>query len=129
MSINDEIYLKNVTQSTPATMKEKKKIVKKHRKSCFEDQVKSSPMVKEKLFMNKDDSLPSKSLKTKRYQTMRSSDLTGINKSLTTQNRHLQSTQIIKQMKQDAKAQAIQKKLGINSPKTKNNYSVGGGGH
>ena len=60
---------------------------------------------------------------------MRSSDLSGVNKSLTTQNRHLQSTHIIKQMKQEAKASALQKKLcggggigsiGVSSPKTKN---------
>lgn len=127
MSINDEIHLKSVTQSTPAANKDKKKTMKKHRKSCFEDHVKSSPMVKEKLRISKDDSLPSKSLKTKRYQTMRSSDLTGLNKPLGTthQNRHLQSTQIIKQMKQEAKASAQPKKLGVSSPKTKN-HSVSG---
>ena len=92
--------------------------------------MKSSPMLKNSLNLSKDDSsslINNHHMKAKRYQTMRSSD---ISKSMN--NKHLQSTEIIQQMKQNAKAsvRAHQKKLSLHSQKQaqkNNSISVSGG--
>lgn len=114
--------------STPS--KSNKKSNKKHRQSCIHhNNMQSSPLLNDKVRLSKDDSttLALKQVhsnvnhKTKKYQTLRQSELSSVlSKSMPSSNRHLQSTDFIRQMKEGAKAstRAMEKKMSVpRSPK------------